>query len=180
MKSVSVFCSSSEGVSDFFYEEIKKIGKLLAEEEYNVIYGGARVGLMGALADSSLLGGAKVTGVIPAFFNKEGIVHESLSEKIVIEDMFERKKLLIEKGDFYIIFPGGIGTLDEAIEVITLKSIGQLDKPILFYNYLDFFTPFIDYLHELRERKMIYQPVDELVQSVSTIGQLADKIKTYH
>ena len=139
MKSITIFCSSSSDVSPIFFSEIGELAKSLVQNNYRVLYGGSKSGLMGHLADEALKINGEVIGILPDCFNNDKIKHDHLSLVHHTQDLFERKKLMIEQGDAFVIFPGGLGTLDEALEVITLKQIGLIDKPIIFLDKLNQF-----------------------------------------
>ena len=162
MKSVVIFCSSSQDVSPIFFSEMEVLARALAREKIRIIYGGASVGLMGQLADCALSEGGEVFGVIPEYLARPGIVHRGLTELIVVNDLLDRKRKMLSLADVAIACPGGVGTIDEITEVIALKQLSEHSKPIVFHNFLDFWTPLIDYFSELQTRKMIHQDLEDL------------------
>lgn len=162
MANVAVFCSSSNDISPAFFDEITTLGKGLGQAGHRIVYGGAKVGLMGRVADACLEAGGEVEGVIPDYLSKPGIVHEKLTELLVVDTMMDRKRIMIEKSDVVLVFPGGIGTLDELTEALALEQLDQLHPQVVVLNYLDFYQPLLDYFVELRERRMISQDLDEL------------------
>jgi uncharacterized protein (TIGR00730 family) len=164
---VCVFAASSSRIDGQYASAAAELGSLLAEAEMEVIYGGGGIGLMGKLADAVLAKGGKITGVIPAFMKAEGWGHERVSDMVVTTDMGERKKRMFEKADAVVALPGGIGTLEELTEAITLKQLGIYKGPIVILNTLDYYHSFIDFLgqmisgHFLRtEHKDIWVVVD--------------------
>jgi len=161
-KTVDVFCSSSDQVSPIYFSEMENLARGLAENKIDIVYGGANVGLMGRLATVALKFNGRVTGVIPEYLNTEGIVHSNLSELIVVGNLMDRKRRMAELSDFILAFPGGIGTIDEVTEALALKQLGELDKPILFLNFLNFWDPFFSFLEELQHLGMIRQSFGEL------------------
>lgn len=161
-KTALVFCSSSSDVAPMYFSEIELLGRGLAESGVRLVYGGAKVGLMGHLADSVLKHGGFVTGVIPEYLNKEAIVHEGLSELMVVGTLMDRKRRMLELCDVAIAAPGGIGTLDEVTEAIALKQLNEVVKPIIFHNFLEFWSPLLLYFEELRTKNMVSQPLEEL------------------
>lgn len=167
MKSVGVFCSASSDVSPFFHEEMAKLAQGLVGADFQIVYGGATCGLMGRLADEALNVNGKVVGVMPDAFKQEKI-HNGLTQLKIVDDLSDRKKQMLELSDAFIVFPGGIGTLDEAIEMICYKSIGVHSKPILFLNYMGFWEPFFDVLGLIREQRMISRPLSEYYHVVDT------------
>lgn len=161
-KSVVVFCSSSDNISPIYFSEISILAQELAERKIKIIYGGARVGLMGRLADAALRVGGEVVGVIPEYLAKPGIVHEGLTQLIVVDNLLDRKQKMLSLADAAIAAPGGIGTIDEITEVISLKQLSEHNKPIVFHNFLDYWRPLLEYFQELHERGMISQNLSEL------------------
>jgi len=134
MKSIIVFCGSSEGYNEVYMEAATQLGELLASRGIRVIYGGAKVGLMGAVADGALQAGGEVTGVIPEFLSAKEVLHEGLTELITTKTMHERKLKMYELGDAIITLPGGWGTMDETFEMLTWGQLGLHAKPVGLLN----------------------------------------------
>ncbi|MCB0350297.1 MAG: TIGR00730 family Rossman fold protein [Bdellovibrionales bacterium] len=162
VRSVVVFCSSSDKISPLYFSEMTLLAEELVKNNFKIIYGGARLGLMGRLADAALKLGGEVVGVIPEYLNKPGIVHESLSELIIVNDLLDRKKKMLSLADAVIAAPGGMGTIDEITEVISLKQLDEHKKPILFHNFVDYWRPLLEYFEELHARGMISQELSDL------------------
>jgi uncharacterized protein (TIGR00730 family) len=163
---VCVFAASSSRTDRAYSEAASRLGALLAEAGMEVIYGGGGIGLMGKLADAILEKGGKITGVIPEFMSAEGWGHPEITETIITQDMGERKKRMFETGDAVIALPGGIGTIEELTEAITLKQLGLYKGPIIILNTLNYYKSFIEFLdhmitgHFLRlEHKDIWEVV---------------------
>ncbi len=131
---VAVFCGSSPGLDQAHVREARALGKLLAARGHRLVYGGGRVGLMGALADAALEGGAEVVGVIPRFIEAREVAHTSLTELVVVESMHERKAKVSELADGFLVLGGGFGTLDELFEILSWKQLGLHDRPIVVAN----------------------------------------------
>jgi uncharacterized protein (TIGR00730 family) len=129
--SVAVFCGSRPGSSPAFAEAARALGRGLAEADIRLVYGGGRIGLMGIMADAAVAAGGRVLGVIPDFLMRLEVAHEGLSELIVTDSMHSRKRLMAEEADAFVMLPGGLGTLDETIEIITWRQLHLHDKPIL-------------------------------------------------
>jgi len=146
----------------------------LAKAGHKVVYGGACVGLMGHLADVALSHGGVVRGVIPKYINKKGIVHESLTELLVVDNLLDRKRAMLKESDCAVAFPGGIGTIDEITEALALKQLGEFSGQILFYNFLDSWRPLLDFFEELQLRKMISQPLGQLYNSFDNSEDLLE------
>lgn len=174
---VAVFCSSSASVSPSFLAEAELVGQVLAEAGHTVVYGGADAGCMGALARGVQSRKGRLVGVIPEMDFMEGLVQEGLSEQFTVPTLSSRKTVMIEKADAFLVFPGGLGTLDEALEVMALKSAGSLDKTIIFYNYLDVWSPFLESLEILVQQRMIRRRLDEIVLVLDKPAQLREHLR---
>lgn len=133
-KNICVFCSSSDAVSEVYFQAAEELGKLLAANDCRLIYGGANLGLMGTLAKSAYHCGAQITGVIPEFFVSKNLAYDKCAPLIVTKNMRERKSAMEDAADAFIAMPGGFGTLEEILEIITLKQIKQHNKAIVFIN----------------------------------------------
>ena len=138
---ICVFCSARHGADPIHRATAADFGRLLGDRGLGLVYGGGKVGLMGVIADAVLAAGGPVTGVIPGFLSQVEILHGGLTEEIVVGSLFARKALMIERADAFVALPGGIGTLDEILEVIAWRQLGQLAKPIGFLNVLGYFDP---------------------------------------
>ena len=134
MRTVAVFCGSRTGNDPRHAEAARALGASLAAHNITLIYGGGKVGLMGVVADAVLAGGGQVLGVIPGFLTRLEVAHAGLTEMIVTDSMHDRKRLMFDRADAFVTLPGGIGTLDETVEIITWRQLGQHSKPILICN----------------------------------------------
>jgi len=146
---VCVFASSSSRIDDKYMQAASELGSLLARVKMNVIYGGGGIGLMGVLADAVIENSGSITGVIPSFMNDEGWGHPRVSEMIVTTDMGDRKKNMFARANAVVALPGGIGTLEELTEAITLKQLGLFRGPVVILNTLDYYRSFIDFLEHM-------------------------------
>ncbi|WP_193188156.1 LOG family protein [Nisaea sediminum] len=142
-KSICVFCGSSGKVDQAYRDAATKFGTLIGERGYNLVYGGGRVGLMGLTADAALAAGAAVTGVIPKFLEDYEVGHQGLNELIITDNMHDRKRIMYEKADAFVILPGGLGTMDETFEVITWTQLGLSKKPVVLANVNGFWDPLV-------------------------------------
>lgn len=174
---VAVFLSSSAAVSPMLLSEAEALGQGLAEDGHTVVYGGASGGCMGALAKGVLSRGGRLVGVVPRMDFIDGQVQEGLTEHHEVDDFSMRKGLMIRLSDAFVVYPGGIGTLDEAYEVLALKSIGTLAKPIIFYNFLDIWRPTLESLELMVESRLIRQNLSELITVVDRPEILREYIK---
>lgn len=149
MKSIAVFCGSSSGSKDYYYEQAFNLGKKLAHLEIDMIYGGSNAGLMGAVANGALSEGGKVVGVIPEFLVDKELAHEGLSELILVKSMHERKYKMNELCDGVIALPGGYGTLDELFEMLTWGQLGLHKKPVALYNIHGYYNALINLVQHM-------------------------------
>ena len=146
---VCVFASSSSRIDLKYVQAAAELGSLFARSKMKVIYGGGGIGLMGALADAVIENGGSITGVIPSFMNDEGWGHPGLNNMIVTTDMGDRKKNMFARADAVVALPGGIGTLEELTEAITLKQLGLFKGPVVILNTLDFYKSLFDFLEHM-------------------------------
>lgn len=174
---IGVFCSSSENVAPILLSEIESLGEALSCDGHTIVYGGATPGCMGALARGVLRQGGKLVGVVPAMDFMEGLVEQNLTERFVVPTLSGRKEVMIRESDAFLVYPGGLGTLDEAFEALTLKSIGTSNKPIVFYNFLNVWTPLLDALSLLVEQKLIRESLDDLIRVVDKQEELREHFR---
>lgn len=141
LRSVCVFCGSSSRVAEVHRRAATELGAAIAAAGLRLVYGGGKIGLMGLLADAALAGGGEVIGVIPEFLRGLEVAHQGLSELRVVDSMHERKRVMFDLADAFVVLPGGLGTLDELIESVTWKQLGLHDKPIVLVDVDDFWRP---------------------------------------
>lgn len=165
---VCIFAASSSRVDNIYAETASRLGALLASSGIDVVYGGGGIGLMGKLADSVLKNGGRITGVIPAFMKEEGWGHDSLTEMIVTADMSERKKKMFSLSDAVIALPGGVGTLEELTEAITLKQLSLFDGPIIILNTLGYYDSLFNFFEHMVENQFMRFEHKGIWESVST------------
>jgi uncharacterized protein (TIGR00730 family) len=153
--SICVYCASSQRCDQIYRDTARKLGQVLAERGYSIIYGGGAVGLMGALADGAVASGGRVVGVMPRFMMELEWAHRDLTELRVVEDMRARKHAMLSESEGLVTLPGGSGTLEELFEAITLKRLGLSTHPIVLVNTRDYFRRLIDVLeHAIAEHFM--------------------------
>jgi uncharacterized protein (TIGR00730 family) len=140
---VAVFCGSRSGNDPAYRAAAQALGRGLADAGIRLVYGGGRIGLMGILADAALASGGLVTGVIPEFLTRREVAHQTITELVVTESMHSRKQRMFEESDAFISLPGGLGTLDETIEIITWRQLGLHAKPVLICDVAGSATPFL-------------------------------------
>ncbi|GAK41768.1 hypothetical protein TCA2_4260 [Paenibacillus sp. TCA20] len=157
MKSIAVFCGSNEGSSSIYKESAAQLGKVLAEQQITLIYGGSNVGLMGAVADAVLEHGGRVIGVLPHFLQAREIAHKGLTELIMVDSMHERKAKMAELADGFIALPGGPGTMEEYFEIFTWGQLGLHQKPCGLLNINGYFNSLVS-MFDVMEREQFMQP----------------------
>ena len=155
IKTVAVFCASADGLNPLYRQQAEELGRALAERSIDLVYGGARVGLMQAVADAALACGGRVVGVIPEVLVDLEVSHEGLTELHVTSTMHTRKALMGERSDAFIILPGGFGTFEELFEVLAWQTLKLHEKPIVLLNTLGFYDKMLEFLdHSLNEGMM--------------------------
>ncbi len=155
MKSITVYLGAKKGHNDSLKREAQVLGRLIAVSGYRLIYGGGSQGLMGILAQTAMAHGGQVTGIIPKHLIQQEKPFSHLDQLIITETMQERKQLMEQKGDGFIIMPGGIGTLEETFEVWNTIKIGLLNKPIGFLNVEGYFDELFTFINSCVKRGLI-------------------------
>ena len=176
---VCVFAASSSRIAGMYENAASELGTLLANAGMNVLYGGGGIGLMGKLADAVLEKKGKITGVIPAFMQAEGWGHDKVTHMIVTDDMGERKKWMFDRADAVIALPGGIGTLEELTEAITLKQLGIYNGPIIILNTSDFYRSFLEFLEQMITGHFLRLEHKDIWKVVNTPSEAMDALANY-
>lgn len=148
---IVVYLGSAFGHDPIYQKKIKELGNWIGRTGNDLVYGGSKIGLMGILADAVLEEGGHVTGVEPAFFIDQCRQHEGIDRLIVTKDMFERRQTMMEMGDAFIAFPGGLGTMEEITDIMSANQLNLIDKPYVFYNlngYYDHLEALLDHMTE--------------------------------
>ena len=149
IQSVCVFCASSQSVPESFKEVAYDLGQRLAHERIELVYGGASIGLMGCVARGAHAGAGRIIGILPYFFMGKGIDYQQTDEMIVTKDIRERKAIMDSRSDAFIALPGGVGTLEETIEILSLIQLKQTTKPLILINTHDFYRELIDWFEKM-------------------------------
>jgi hypothetical protein len=155
INALCVYCGSSPGTDPAFVETAQNFGKILAENEIRLVYGGGSTGLMGALASAVLDHGGEVTGIIPEFLTQRERPRRLPQELIVTTDMHDRKWRMFERADGFVALPGGIGTLEELVEQLTWVQLGRHKKPILIANINGYWDPLLELLAHMRAQNFV-------------------------
>jgi uncharacterized protein (TIGR00730 family) len=156
ISNVCVYCGSSPGNNDHFMQAATDFGKILAENNINLVYGGGSFGLMGALATSVLDHGGTVTGIIPEALVARERALKRVQEMVVTRDMHERKRLMFERSDAFVALPGGIGTLEELVEQLTWAQLAHHKKPIVLCSIDSFWNPLLETFARMKDAGFVY------------------------
>ncbi len=178
IKQITIFCASSRKVPSCYFEATEEVANILTANAITAVYGGGAVGLMGRLADTMLKKNGKIKGIIPSFMMEVEWGHPEIEDLMVVRDMHERKKELIHKTDAVLVLPGGTGTLEEAMEVITLKRLGLFTKPIIFLNTNNFYKPLVDFFNTMEREHFIRKEHQQMWSVIDKPSQLLEAIKT--
>jgi len=179
MKSIVVFCGSGDGYDPIYRDTAYELGAVMGERKIQVIYGGAKVGLMGALADGALENNGTVTGVIPHFLKTKEVAHEGITEMILTETMHERKMKMHELSDAIIAMPGGWGTMEELFEMMTWAQLGLHRKPIGILNTNRFYEPFMALMDIMTEEGFLKELYRDMLIVSEDIFELLEKMENY-
>lgn len=179
MKSICVYCASSLGNNPYFAEQAFELGQTLAEHGIDVVYGGAKVGLMGKVADGAKSKNGKVFGIIPEFLAAKEIKHDRLDELIVVQTMHERKALMQEKSDGFIALPGGFGTMEELFEILTWGQLGLHKKPIGILNLEGYYDALIQLVETMIQKGLLKSEYKEMLLVSDSIDDLISQMNLY-
>ncbi|MEI7727984.1 MAG: TIGR00730 family Rossman fold protein [Verrucomicrobiota bacterium] len=179
MKRVCVQCGSNPGFAPVYLEAARELGRVLGRQRLELVYGGAAVGLMGAVADEALTAGARVIGIIPESFAHR-IAHLRLTELHVVPGMHERKAMMFERSDGFVALPGGYGTLDEVFEVLTWAQLGFHQKPCGLLNVNGYFNRLIGFLDHAAAEGFLKPAHREMLLVEDTPAALLERLAGYH
>ncbi|MFH7005019.1 LOG family protein [Flavobacterium bizetiae] len=179
MKRITVFCGSSFGTEEIYKEQATLLGQTLAKQNIELVYGGANVGLMGAVADGILNAGGKAIGVLPNFLRSKEIAHLGLTELILVESMHERKTKMNDLCDGVIALPGGFGTLEELFEMLTWAQLGLHKKPIAILNINGFYDSLIELTKVMVEKGLLKDVNQQMLLVSDNIDDLLHQMQNY-
>jgi len=178
LRSLCVFCGSNVGFKPEYAMAARRLGSILALHGVRLVYGGGRVGLMGALADAALAAGGDVVGVIPEALRTKEVAHDGLPDLRVVASMHERKALMAELSDAFVALPGGYGTLDELFEVVTWSQLGIHRKPIVLMDTAGYFGPLIGMLDHGVDEGFLRREHRALIVTASSPEEVVDRLQT--
>jgi uncharacterized protein (TIGR00730 family) len=167
IKKVCVFAASSPGIDHLYLDEGREMAGILVKNGVGMKYGAGSVGIMGVMADEMLKHNGEVTGIIPAFMHAMGWTHPGLRDLRIVDTMHERKEMMMDGVDAIISMPGGVGTLEELLEAITLKQLGQFLKPIVILNTNNFYDPLINHFADMVEQRFM-RPLHSKIWQVAS------------
>jgi uncharacterized protein (TIGR00730 family) len=176
---VCVFCGSNEGNDARYLEAARSLGLTLAEREIDLVYGGAGVGLMAALADATLAAGGHVTGVIPTRLVERELAHARLTDLRVVASMHERKALMADLADAFIALPGGIGTLDETFEILTWAQLGLHQKPCGLLDVAGYYQPLLVFLDHAVTARFVTPEHRAMILVDDVAGRMLDRLQAF-
>lgn len=179
LKQVVVFCASSPGHESIFMESARMVGEALVTRGINLVYGGGRVGLMGAIADSVLANDGEVYGVIPKFLNSKEIGHRGITQLLEVDTMHERKAKMNLLCDGVIALPGGFGTMEELFEMLTWGQLGLHQKPMGLLNVDGFYDHLILFIEHMVKSGLLKKENQEMLLFANDIHELIDKMEAY-
>ena len=177
---ICVYGASSNAIDKSYIEAIEALGECIARHGHGLVFGGGNGGAMGAAArGADRVEGAHIIGVAPTFFPVDGVLYPHCTEFHYTETMRERKKLLEDMSDAFIIAPGGVGTFDELFEILTLKQLGRHNKPMVLFNVNGYYDPLIAMLEHAAEGKFLNETTIELVRVFDTLDGMMEYIEGY-
>ncbi|HEY3272932.1 MAG TPA: TIGR00730 family Rossman fold protein [Methanocella sp.] len=179
MKRICVFCGSSPGARPEYVLAAKELGMLLARKKIGLVYGGARVGMMGALATAAVEAGGEVIGVMPGSLVKKEVAHTGLKDLRIVETMHERKALMSELSDGFVALPGGLGTIEEFFEVLTWAQLSMHKKPCGLLNVNGYFDPLVTFIDHAVAQQFVSPASRSLVILENTPEKLLQKFEHY-
>ena len=182
LKSICVHCGSNTGAAPEYADAAGSLGAALAEARIALVYGGGSVGLMGILARSVMASGGKVTGIIPQFLRDREVMLHEVDDLVVTADMHERKRIMFQRSDAFVALPGGIGTLEEVVEVMTWAQLDQHVKPVTIVNLNGFWDPLIEQFSRMMAEGFLHKAflgnhVDLPVRFVDTVAEVIPTLR---
>lgn len=178
-KTICVYCSSSNELPEKFYKFAQEFGISIAKNNYNMVYGGTTVGMMGVIANNALKNGSKVVGVIPERIASFGLKHPELAEVITTKDMRERKATMEKYADIFVAVSGGFGTFEEIFEILVAKQLGYHNKPIIFFNFDGYYDKLFEMFEVIYANNFAKEFMRELYYITDDINDMYEYIKNY-
>lgn len=178
MKKICVFTGASNGNHPSYVENAYKIGQMIASLNMGLVYGGGKMGLMGRVADGVIQAGGHVTGIIPRFLDNVEISHDEVTKLHILDTMHERKEMMYEVSDAFIVLPGGLGTLDEAMEIATWRQLGLHQKPVIIANLNGYWSHLLAQLQHIIDTGFMHHSQNAHFEQIDNLEALADRLQT--
>lgn len=175
--SVCLFCGSSNAADSDFLGAAAQFGRLVAQAGVRLVYGGGGVGLMGAAARAAHASGGRVLGIMPDFLRTREVLYDEV-ETVVVHNMHERKMLMFQQSDAFVVMPGGVGTLEEVVELLSWKRLALHEKPVVFVNLKGFWEPFYDLMHHTIRARLTPQSFESMWVSVDSVDEVLPSIQS--
>ncbi len=179
MNKICVYCGSSPGRRPEYLSAAQSLGRVMAEKGIGLVYGGARIGVMAAIANSVLENNGEVTGVMPRFLVEREVAHKELTELRIVESMHERKKVMVELADGFIALPGGLGTLDELFETLTWAQLGLHHKPCGLLNICSYYDDLLNFLDNCTRERFVGEDHRKMLLVENSAEVLIEKLANY-
>lgn len=176
---ICVYGASSKSIENKYIQKCEELGEIIAKRGHGLVFGGGADGVMGACARGAKRKDGFILGISPSFFNVDGVLYEECNKLIYTETMRERKKLLEDYSDAFIIAPGGIGTFEEFYEVLTLKQLALHNKPIIIYNIYGFYDKMISFLKDIKKIDFIREKTLDLFKVMDNVDEIIEYIENY-
>lgn len=176
---ICVYGAASNEIDKTYIEEVEQLGEKMAQRRHTLVFGGGAKGCMGAAARGMYKHGGEIIGIAPTFFNVDGVLFEHCTRLVGTETMRERKKLLEEYSDAFVITPGGVGTMDEFFEIITLKQLGRHKKAVVFFNVNGYYDDLCSFLDKMVAQKFSGDKIKDLYSVFTDAEKLLDYLENY-
>lgn len=177
ISTICVYCGASPGLDPAHRRAARDLGQSIARAGLRLVYGGGRVGLMGVVADAALACGGAVTGIIPGHIQSREVGHTELSELLVVDSMHTRKRMMVERSDAFAVLPGGIGTLDEFVEILTWRQLGLHDKPIVLVDLRGYWQNLLEMMDQMDALGYLRPTPSGLFQRVDTVEEVLPALR---
>ena len=177
MKSVCIYCSSSAKIQASYFTATADVARFMAEDDIQIVCGGGAQGLMGQLADTTRQHNGQIVGILPEFMIEVEWDHKDLDELVVVETMYERKMMMLDRSEGVLMLPGGTGTFEEFFEAVTLKRLGRIQHPIVILNVDGYFDPLLEMLHRSINENFMHDKHRDMWQVVQKAHEVIPALK---
>ena len=177
MERIGIFCSAADDIEAVYFEKARELGAWLGEHKKTLVYGGANLGLMECVAQAAKEQGAFIMGVVPTLLEERGAVSDLLDVTFRVDNLSERKDVMLRESDVLVALPGGVGTLDEVFHVMASASIGYHAKKVIFYNVDGFWDDLLALLHRMREQRFARKPWENFCLVANNLEELKEQLK---